>query len=72
MNDLYTLSLLLEHGAPLVAFMAGALVGPLLAHLVEHLIARRRQRKLDEATDYLMRVGFLEADRRGWIPEDLQ
>ncbi len=33
---------------------------------------REKQHQLDDATDYLMRIGFLENERRGRIPEDLQ
>jgi len=51
----------------LVVGMFGAIGGLLLFAAVEWLAKRhkaREQRKLDEATDHLIRVGFLENERQ--------
>lgn len=60
----------------LVVFMSAALVAPILTHLIERALAawraRRDQRELDAATDYLMRVGFLARERQRQAPEDTQ
>lgn len=74
MNDVLPPALLLEILATpevFIAGMVGALIG-LAPFAVAEWLEKRRQRKLDEATDFLMRIGFLEARRRGQIPEDTQ
>lgn len=64
-----------------IAGMVGMLLGLAPSALIEWLDKRREKRELDEATDYLIRQGFLEIERKQWLaideptdwpPEDVQ